>query len=212
LVASTSSLSETLYPYRPTQTRCSLSQNNAAFTNMASSIVNAESTKDGSKKDHDKDLSQILSTEERVELTLLIAKITEVMEKQIKDTFDASIPSGAEAHKVHQTPDKNPNVDMSQPHKETEEEEKTREMREKREKELSAPKMLELKKEALGFFEKWRESVISRVGAVVNKPKDAVDERMQNSSVEAPPEVAPADPKTICMETSNIFSFFMELS
>jgi hypothetical protein len=37
-------------------------------------------------------------------------------------------------------------------------------MREKREKELSEPKMQELKKEALEFFHKWQESVISRVG------------------------------------------------
>ena len=64
------------------------------------------------------------------------------------------------------------NTIESRPHKETDEEEKERKVREKREKKLSAPKMLELKKYSLESFDQWRELIISRVGAVVNNPKE----------------------------------------
>jgi hypothetical protein len=146
---------------------------------------------------HEKDLSSILSTEERVELTLLVANITELMRKQIADTFDASVISAKQPQQALHLTDKNPNVDGSQSHEETEEEEKARKLREKREKELSAPKMLELKKDSLEFFDKWRESVISRVGTAVNNPKEVVEEQKGTASVEATPEAAPPEPKVI---------------
>lgn len=153
-------------------------------------------TKDNS---HEKDLSSILTTEERVELTLLVANITKLMRKQIADTFDASVTSAKQPQQALHITDKNPNVDESQSHEETEEEEKARKLREKREKELSAPKMLELKKDSLDFFDKWRESVILRVGTAVNNPKEVVEEQKETASVEATPEAAPPEPKVIRM-------------
>jgi hypothetical protein len=155
--------------------------------------------KDGSAQEHGQDLSTILTTEERVELTLLIANITEIMQKQILDTFDASVV----LKKTQQQPllavkDKNPNIDNTKPHEETEEEEKARKLREKREKELSAPKMLELKKDSLVFFDKWRESVISRVGTVINNPKEVTEEQKEKASAKATPDTAPdPEPKVI---------------
>jgi hypothetical protein len=145
----------------------------------------------GSSKDHEQDLGSILSTEERVELTLLIANISEIMRKQILDTFDAS----AVTQKTQQQPllavdGKNPNVDETKPQKETEEEEKARKLRETREKELSAPKMLELKKDSLGFFDKWRESVLSRVGSAINNPKEVTEEQKEKATSEATPDAA----------------------
>lgn len=154
--------------------------------------------KESSAREHEQDLSSILSAEERVELTLLIANITELMRKQITDTFDASVMSGKQPQQALQITDKNPNVDESQQHKETEEEEKARTLREKWEKELSAPKMLELKKDSLDFFDKWRESVISRVGTAVNNPKEMVEEQKETASVDATPNTAPPpEPKVI---------------
>jgi hypothetical protein len=151
----------------------------------------------GSAKAHEKDLSQILTPEECVELTLLIANIAEVMEKQIQDTFDASITSKPQPQQTPQIKTKNSDIDASGPTKETEEEQKAQKLREKREKELSAPKMLELKREALQFFYEWRGSVIVRVGVVVNNPKEVVDKQKKKASVEATPNTAPPRPKTI---------------
>jgi hypothetical protein len=151
-----------------------------------------------SVKDHDKDLNEILSAGERVELTLLIANVTEIMGKQIRDTFNASITSTTQPPQIPKTAGKPSNESATQPHKETEEEEKARKLLERREKELSEPKMLELKLEALKFFDQWRESVISRVGDAVNNSKEVVDEQKQNASVdETPDTAAPPEPQVI---------------
>ncbi|KUJ13276.1 DUF726-domain-containing protein [Mollisia scopiformis] len=154
-------------------------------------------------REHEQDLSTILSTEERVELTLLIANITELMRKQIADTFDASVTSAKKPQQALHITDKNPNVDVNKTHEESEEEEKARKLREKREKELSAPKMLELRKDSLDFFDKWRESVISRVGTAVNNSKETVQEQKETASVDATPNSAPpAEPKVIRSNTN----------
>jgi hypothetical protein len=153
--------------------------------------------KEDSAQDHGSDLSTILTTEERVDLTLLIANITEHMRKQITDTFDASITSAKKPQQSFHIANKNPNVDDSKPHKETDEEEKARKLREKREKELSAPKMLELKKDSLNYFDKWRESVISRIGTVGNNPQEVTEEQKEKATTKATPEAAPPEPKII---------------
>lgn len=149
-------------------------------------------------KDDGRDIREILTTGERVELTLLVANITEIMAKQIRDTFDASVNSGARPRQTLPPKAKNPNADKSESHKETDEEENARNLLEQREKELSEPKMLELKNEALKFFEKWRESLISRVGNVVNNPKEVVEEQKQEASVDKTPDAdAPLEPHVI---------------
>jgi hypothetical protein len=148
--------------------------------------------------EHEADLSTILSTEEQVELTLLIANITELMRKHITDTFDASITSAKKPQQALHITDKNPNVDHSRSHKETDEEERARKMREKRVKELSAPKMLELKNAYLDFFDKWRESVISRVSAVVNSTKEVIESQKEKATTAVTPSLSgPAEPKVI---------------
>lgn len=144
----------------------------------------------GHKPEHheDEDLSTILTAEERVDLTLLISNITEVMRKQITDSFDASITSANPSHDSSSSPQPNPNLENQKPHEETEEEKKAKVLREQREKELSAPKMLELKKDCLDFFDKWRESVISRVGNVVNNPKKVTEQQKEKASANATPK------------------------
>jgi hypothetical protein len=159
----------------------------------------SHASKDVASSSHDQDLSTILTSEERVELTLLIANIAEVMRQGLADAFEASIDTGKPAQDLLKDKSKNPNLDVAEAKKqkeaETEEEEKARKLRESREKELSAPKMLELKKDGLEFFDKWRESVLSRVGIAVNNSKDVVEEQKQNASVNATPE-GPGDPET----------------
>jgi hypothetical protein len=150
--------------------------------------------KDESARERESDLSAILSTEERVQLTLLIANITELMRKHITDTFDASITSAKKPRQALHITDKNPNIDDSKPHKETD----ARKLHEKHEKELSAPRMLELKNASLGFFDKWRESVIARVGAVMSHPKDVVVGQKEKATIAAAPDSSvPAEPKVI---------------
>jgi ribosome biogenesis GTPase A len=142
-------------------------------------------------KDDGKDIRQLLTTEERTELTLLVANITEIMVKQIHDTFDASVTSTPQSHQILQPGDKNPNKATSAPHEETDEEETARKLLERREKELSAPEMIELKNEAVKFFENWRESLISRLGEAVNNSKEVVEEQKENASAEKTPDTAP---------------------
>lgn len=146
---------------------------------------------------HGEDLSSILSTEERVKLTLLLANITELMRKQITDTFDASITSATPPLQALNLTDKNPNIEDTKAEKETEEEINARKLREQREKELSAPKMLDLKEESLKFFDNWRESVISRTGTAVNNSKEVVEEQKDKASVEATKNEPPSEPKVI---------------
>jgi hypothetical protein len=127
----------------------------------------------------------------------LIANIEEVMRKQVLDTFDASIVKKEAPQQILQVTDKNPNVNDTQ-QEETEEEEKARLLREKREKELSLPKMLDLKKDSLSFFDTWREAIDSRVGAVINSPEKVIEEQKEKASVDATPEVdVSAKPKIL---------------
>ncbi|KAH6721981.1 hypothetical protein BKA61DRAFT_538754 [Leptodontidium sp. MPI-SDFR-AT-0119] len=151
---------------------------------------------------HGEDLSSILSTEERVKLTLLLANITELMRKQITDTFDASITSATPPLQALNLTDKNPNIEDTKAEKETEEEINARKLREQREKELSAPKMLDLKEESLKFFDNWRESVISRTGTAVNNSKEVVEEQKDKASVEATKNEPPSEPKVIRSNTN----------
>ncbi|KAH8811517.1 hypothetical protein F5884DRAFT_782414 [Xylogone sp. PMI_703] len=138
-------------------------------------------SKAGSKHEHEQDLSALLTTDERAELTLLIVNITERMRKQILDTFNASIASEADAMSSKAN-EKNPNVDSDKSHEATEEEEKARKMREKRAKELSVPKMLELKDAALDYFQKWNDSVVTRLGTIMNKAGTASEDKKEDTS------------------------------
>jgi hypothetical protein len=140
-------------------------------------------SKDDSDGDQKQDLSTILSTEECVELMLLIARILEVMRKQQQHIFLVE--------------SSNPNVNYTQPLADTKEDDAARKLREKREEELSAPKMLELKEDSLDFFDKWRESVDSRVGAVVNNPKTVLKEQKEEVAVTATPSAVSTEPKVI---------------
>lgn len=165
--------------------------------------------KDQAGQDHESDLSTILSAEERVELTLLIANICTIMRKQTTDTFDASMTSAKQPQQALNITDKNPNVDDSKFHEETEEEEKARKLREAREKELSAPKMLDLKKDAIDFFDKWQESVLSRVGTAVNNPKEVTEDQKEKATVTATPKAAPQEPKVIRKCPSPLYNLEM---
>ncbi|ATZ53623.1 hypothetical protein BCIN_09g04310 [Botrytis cinerea B05.10] len=172
------------------------------YSRILSLIMAPWSSKSESSQDHEHDLGTMLETEERVDLTLLVANITEVMQKQINDTFDASITTGEAPNKALEVGDKNPNTDDSQSDEESEEEAKARNLREKRERELSAPKMLELKRDTLKFFQEWQENVILRIGSVVNNPKEVTEDQKKRASAKSTPDT---ESKTkVVKQTTNV--------
>jgi len=149
--------------------------------------------------DHEEDLTSILTTEERVELTLLLANVTEVMRKQVEDIFKlptTSAKKSQERQPLHKT-NENSNLGVIGNHEETGEE-KTKNIREKQEREFPAPRMSDLEKSVLNFFDTWRDSVILRVGQVMNNPKNLTEEQ-KKASVKAsqPNSQPPATPKII---------------
>jgi hypothetical protein len=146
-------------------------------------------TEKSHENDQGNELGNILKPEERVDLTLLISNITELMRKQITDNFDASTSSGHPPNQALNITDENPNIDAAKKKEtETEEEKTARELQEQRERELSAPKMLELKKDYLEFFDSWRESVLSRVGNAINNSKQVTEEQKDKASASATPQ------------------------
>ncbi|KAI9839522.1 MAG: hypothetical protein M1819_002148 [Sarea resinae] len=123
-------------------------------------------------------LTTILSTSQRSDLTLLIASATESMRSSILSTFSSESGKSSDLVTELTTEDdkiRNPNVDPSTADPAAEDEE--RKLKERREKELSAPKMKELKTAALTFFDDWRDSVLQRVGEVVNSRDEAVGQK-----------------------------------
>lgn len=160
--------------------------------------------KDEAAPAQEQDLSSLLSPEQRAELPLLIAKISEVMRKHISDTFDASITNSKTSQQALLPRGKNPNVDDSTPHQETDEEEQARKMRERREKEVSEPKQQELKKAALNYLQKWQESVISRVEeALKEKPTpQKLNEAVAVGASETPDTAPPPDKKVLETNTN----------
>nr|POE90628.1 putative membrane protein c6f6.13c [Quercus suber] len=120
--------------------------------------------------EQEQSLTTILTTEEdRSALTILVADCTEAMRQSISDIFDANqtgtkadlmVPSTSE--EVFQEPNANDAAvdDAGQ--------EKMKKELAQREKELSGPKMQELKTAVLQYFDNWRNGVLQRVGEIVN--------------------------------------------
>jgi hypothetical protein len=160
------------------------------------------SKKDAPAKEQEQDLSTLLSHQERSDLTLLIANVTAHMRKNLVNTFEPSLApsSPKEAEKTlskdsanpNLDPEKNPNLEIDSGKEDSdgqdkEDKEKAKKLQEKRERELSEPKLQDLKKDTLEFFDKWMESVILRVGDVVNSKEEA-GKKIGEAKAEATPE------------------------
>ncbi|KAK0367354.1 hypothetical protein LTR02_002338 [Friedmanniomyces endolithicus] len=126
-------------------------------------------------------LITILKTaEERSALTLLVADCTESMRRSITDIFDAKQTGKKSDMTADLNGDQalidrsvNPStVDVAQ-------QDKMKRELEQREKELSGAKMQELKEAALSFFDAWRDSVLSRVGEILNSKEKALHQKDQ---------------------------------
>ncbi|KAL8708560.1 MAG: hypothetical protein Q9220_006613 [cf. Caloplaca sp. 1 TL-2023] len=149
----------------------------------------------GNHEEEEESLTTILNIDQRGDLTLLIASIMASMRKAIQMNFDASaaLPStptkstASEDEKILNTSTDPATADVGKLDQE-------KKLKEQRQKELSAPKMKELKEEALTFIDQWRTNVIERIGSIVNSKEEA-SSQLRTASAKAPPSHASADKK-----------------
>ncbi|KAI1644921.1 DUF726-domain-containing protein [Daldinia loculata] len=152
---------------------------------------------DGSKKydEEGESLTTVLDTDEdRSSLTILVSDITELMRKRLIDTFDPKETGSQEDHLFALASD---NSELANLEKLSDEERgkgiqkilenKKTELAE-REKEVSEEEIVTLKTSVLEFFDNWRDTVVIRVGEVVNSRKTA-----EKQSKQAKPELAGLD-------------------
>ncbi|KAI0181557.1 DUF726-domain-containing protein [Hypoxylon sp. FL1284] len=156
--------------------------------------------KDTKKQDEEgESLTTVLETaEQRGSLTILVSDITELMRKVLTDAFDPN-ETGAEEDQItilsHDS-DEKPSVEKPGDSKRGEDTQKILEKQKndlaKREKEVSEASMVALKGSALEFFDDWRDSVILRVGEVVNSRETA-----KNQSKKAKPDRTKSEDKPV---------------
>jgi hypothetical protein len=141
-------------------------------------------------KSDEQSLTTILAThDQRSELTLLLATCTALMRKTITDTFDPRY-AGKPSDSQFDNPLENKQLDLSKV--DVEELDKERKAAEERIKELSEPELQDLKKAALKFFDSWRDSVLGRVGEIVNSASEAKEQKeaVPKAAVESKSEQA----------------------
>ncbi|KAG9732632.1 hypothetical protein KCU73_g11269, partial [Aureobasidium melanogenum] len=141
--------------------------------------------------EEEQSLTSVLPTPQaRSDLTLLVANCTETMRKGITDTFDLNqigkmedMMSKLKVDENAQKSDSATDAAAATTEKTEEEkkraEEKAQKEQAEREKELSGPKMQELQKAALHHFDDWRDSVLLRIGEVVNQREEAVSQKKE---------------------------------
>ena len=141
--------------------------------------------------DEDKDLKSFLSESERADLTLLIANIAETMRKTIESNFDAAATLKDLGPEGQSEEDKLANIDYDPGTVDVSQYDKENKAREEREKELATPKVKELKKNALQWFDDWREVVIQRVGEAVNSKETTSKQKEKASGQESKTTTTP---------------------
>ncbi|RMZ10796.1 hypothetical protein D0862_03143 [Hortaea werneckii] len=182
------------------------------FSKASNAFSNAFSAEEKVKQGDEEgaSLTTVLSTaEDRSALTILVADATELMRQGITDVFDANqtgkpedmfanlgdnaLPKDDDG-KVTEKPQEEDTKTEEDVAKEQEAQEKLKEKMSKeleaRKKELSGPKMQELKNAALHHFDNWRESVILRVGEIVNSKETAHEQKEHAQPKQQKPEQA----------------------
>ncbi|KAL8961893.1 MAG: hypothetical protein Q9193_001620 [Seirophora villosa] len=158
----------------------------------ASSHEGEKSTEE-KQQEEEESLTTILNIDQRGDLTLLIASIMASMRKAIEVNFDANVSSGS--HKPLVSEDErimDASTDPASADVNALDQEKK--LKEQRQKELSAPKMKELKGDALRFIDQWRTDVIERIGSIVNSREEA-SSQLHAAPAKSPTSHAAADRK-----------------
>ncbi|OAP59613.1 hypothetical protein AYL99_06911 [Fonsecaea erecta] len=142
---------------------------------MAEQTVSEAATKAQTENANETDLTSILNTGQRADLTLLIANVTESMRKMILDNFSSTAGLDKTLLREGMTEEEKmmrvdpAKVDVSAYDRE-------RKMKAEIDKDLATLKMKNLRKTALKAFDEWREQVILRVGQVVNSEHTAQEQ------------------------------------
>ncbi|OQV04806.1 hypothetical protein CLAIMM_09634 [Cladophialophora immunda] len=142
---------------------------------MSEQTVAEPATKAQTSSEDETDLTSVLNTGQRADLTLLIANITESMRKVILDNFSSTAGLDKTLLREGMTEEEKmmavdpANVDVSAYDRE-------RKMKAEIDKDLATLKMKNLKKNSLKAFDEWREQVILRVGQVVNSERTAQEQ------------------------------------
>lgn len=139
------------------------------------------------------DLTTILDKSQRADLTLLIANISESMRLLILDNFDASagLDKGllnmgtgkTDEEKLMSAPADLATIDVEAYDRE-------RKRLEQYQKDVASAKMTSLKNDALKAYDEWRETVLQRVGQVVNS-QDTARQQLQASKSDSARPRAP---------------------
>lgn len=135
----------------------------------------APAKKQADAKRDGEDLTTILDESQRTDLTLLVASTTGSMRQLVEDTFDASAGlNKALLSRDDMTEDeKLMSADIDPGTADVAVLDRERKLKEQFEKELAKLEVKELKKSALKAFDGWRETVMERLGQVVNSKRTA---------------------------------------
>ena len=139
------------------------------------------------------DLKSVLSEEQRADLVQLVASITAQMRKTIEDNFDASatFKTLVQSDRKDMTEDEKINAPLDLGSVDVDEYEKEKKLRDEREKELSSPKVKQLKKTALEWFDEWRKVVQDRVKETIGPENKSSQDQGEKESGPSPPEGRP---------------------
>ncbi|KAF2478967.1 hypothetical protein BDY17DRAFT_235012, partial [Neohortaea acidophila] len=141
-------------------------------------------------------LTTILTTvEDRSALTVLVAECTEAMRQTLLATFDAKETGTTSDLVANIKPQDDASTSKPTPSEETPEQKaQAQQDLQRREKELSATKLQELKEAALNYFDQWNSAVLGRVGEAINsraEPPPPKAAKPQSPHEETPPGAVP---------------------
>jgi Protein of unknown function (DUF726) len=136
------------------------------------------------------DLTTILAESQRAYLTLLLASATMSMRRLIVDNFDASAGLSKALLRENMSEDeKLMSADVDPGTADVVALDREKRLKEQYTKELSTPNVRDLKGSALRAFDEWRQTVIERVGQVVNSERTAKGQLDKDSKAgEAQPQ------------------------
>lgn len=125
----------------------------------------------------EQDLKSALSEEQRTDLSQLVAGIARQMRKTIEDNFDSAADLKSLERNNMTEDEKIASADFDTGTVDVGTYDKERKLKEEREKELAKPKLKELKRTALEWFDEWRNVVQKRVDDTLEPKKGASGEK-----------------------------------
>ncbi len=160
-----------------------------------------------SKDGDDNDLKKLLTASQREDFSQLVVTITEKMKRHVRDIFDASftVPKKPDDPRLQR---ENKNISSANPPSPSEElrqEETERAKRREREREVSAPKLQQTKRQLLQHHEKWQKAVLARIGDVLGtKTEDQRDEARMAPRLPKRPEYKVVGMSDVLKKSQNI--------